>query len=48
MNLKKFTYNYNEIYKDEDEFNSYLEKQIDNYNSKDNSLFESEEKNYFQ
>ena len=41
--------NYEEIYKDEDEFNSYLEKQIDNYNSKDNSKYNEnklEEINY--
>ena len=31
--------NYNEIYKDEDEFNSYFEKQIDNYNNKENSKY---------
>ena len=32
--------NYEEIYKDKDEFNSYFEKQIDNYyNSKDNSKY---------
>lgn len=42
--------NYEEIYKDKDEFNSYFEKQIDNYyNSKDNSKYnenKSEEISY--